>query len=218
MTLCGLLGSGAEGGPSSSRRGSRTSRKVLVLGDGACGKTSLLFVLIKHEFPQAYEPTVFENYVHIMRPSPGGPEVELTLWDTAGQEEFDKLRSLSYADTHVVVLCFSTDNPVSLENVESRWLPEIRDHCPGVKVILVALKCDLRDAPEIAEKRLAGAPLPLTYNDGVAVAKRIKASRYLECSAKMNLGVDEAFVEIANVAIGSRAKGKGSSNTGCIIA
>lgn len=66
------------------------------------------------------EPTVFENYVHVMQPSPGGPEVELTLWDTAGQEEFDKLRSLSYADTHVVVLCFSTDNPVSLENVESR--------------------------------------------------------------------------------------------------
>lgn len=119
MTLCGLLPSSSEAS-SSRARGGRISRKVLVLGDGACGKTSLLFVGIKHEFPQAYEPTVFENYVHIMQPNPEGPTVELTLWDTAGQEEFDKLRSLSYADTHVVVLCFSADNPVSLENVETR--------------------------------------------------------------------------------------------------
>ncbi|CDU25396.1 probable Rho3-GTP binding protein [Sporisorium scitamineum] len=212
MTLCGLMGNS-----SSSRDGGRIVRKVLVLGDGVCGKTSLLFVLIKHEFPQTYEPTVFENYVHIMQPSPSGPTVELTLWDTAGQEEFDKLRSLSYADTHVVVLCFSTDNPVSLENVESRWLPEIKDHCPGVKIILVALKCDLRDAPSTIEKRLAGGPPPLTYSDGVAVAKRIKASRYLECSAKMNRGVNEAFVEIANVAIASSAKGS-KQNRGCVIA
>lgn len=50
MTLCGLLGNDGEG---SSSRGGRIARKVLVLGDGACGKTSLLFVLIKHEFPQA---------------------------------------------------------------------------------------------------------------------------------------------------------------------
>ncbi|SPO29362.1 probable Rho3 - GTP binding protein [Ustilago trichophora] len=194
MTLCGLLASNSD---HNGTKGARLARKVLVLGDGACGKTSMLFVLIKHEFPQAYEPTVFENYVHIMQPSaPNGPSVELTLWDTAGQEEFDKLRSLSYADTHVVVLCFSVDNPVSLENVETRWMPEIRDHCPGVKIVLVALKCDLRDTKTPR----------LTYNDGVEVAKRIRASRYLECSAKMNRGVNEAFVEIANVAMGSRAK------------
>ena len=103
-----------------------------------------------------------------------------------------------------------------------QWVPEITAHCPGVKIILVALKCDLRDAPETVEKRLAGHPPPLTYADGVAVAKRIKASRYLECSAKMNRGVNEAFVEIANVAIASKPKGKGSSashaSTGCAIA
>ncbi|SPO28512.1 probable Rho3 - GTP binding protein [Ustilago trichophora] len=217
MTLCGLLAS--DGDNISRQNGARIARKILVLGDGACGKTSLLFVLIKHEFPQAYEPTVFENYVHIMQPSPPhGPSVELTLWDTAGQEEFDKLRSLSYADTHVVVLCFAVDNPTSLENVETRWLPEIRSHCPRVKIVLVALKCDLRDSTCWIENRLAGSPPPLTYNDGVQVAKRIKASRYLECSAKMNRGVNEAFVEIANVAIGSRAMGRGDSNKSCTIA
>lgn len=100
-----------------------------------------------------------------------------------------------------------------------QWLPEIRDHCPGVKIVLVALKCDLRDAPSTVEKRLTGAPPPLTYNDGVAVAKRIKASRYLECSAKMNRGVHEAFVEIASVAIASSRKGGSSRDgRGCVIA
>ncbi|CBQ68697.1 Rho3 GTP binding protein [Sporisorium reilianum SRZ2] len=213
--MCGLI----RGSCSSTRDAGRVARKVLVLGDGACGKTSLLFVLIKHEFPQSYEPTVFENYVHVMQPSAEGPSVELTLWDTAGQEEFDKLRSLSYADTHVVVLCFSTDNPVSLQNVESRWLPEIQAHCPSVKIVLVALKCDLRNAPSTVEKRLTGSPTSLSYADGVAVAKRIKASRYLECSAMMNRGVTDAFVEIANVAVGSRKKGSGKgARQGCVIA
>lgn len=88
-------------------------------------------------------------------------------------------------------------------------MPEIKDHCPGVKIILVALKCDLRDG----EKRA-----PLTYEDGVQVAKRIKATRYLECSAKMNRGVQEAFVEIANVAISCSANGTGRASIGCTIA
>ncbi|KAJ9474277.1 GTP-binding protein RHO3 [Pseudozyma hubeiensis] len=205
MTLCGLLPSGSDAGAGPSSRG--ISRKVLVLGDGACGKTSLLFVYIKQEFPQTYEPTVFENYTHT-QPLPLGP-VQLTLWDTAGQEEFDKLRSLSYADTHVILLCFSTDNPVSLENIETRWMPEIREYSPTAKIVLVALKCDLRDKHASAEKQL------LTYEDGVAVAKRIKAARYLECSAKKNRGVQEVFVEIATVAANV---GRGRSSAACVIA
>lgn len=234
MTLCGLLARS----PSSASPLSQLQRKVLVLGDGACGKTSLLFVLIRHHFPQEYEPTVFENYTHLMHSSRG--EVELTLWDTAGQEEFDKLRSLSYADTDVVVLCFDVGNPVSLQNVESRvsitpfrltcshtdtdaatvllarnwrvpqqWIPEIREHTPTAPIALLALKCDLRDS---VEKPTLG------YTAGIEMAKRIKASRYLECSAKMGRGVEEAFAEIANVAVASGAKSRRLGDGSCTIA
>ena len=56
-------------------------------------------------FPTVYEPTVFENYVHDIFVD--GIHMELSLWDTAGQEEFDRLRSLSYDDTQAVMLCFS---------------------------------------------------------------------------------------------------------------
>ncbi|KAF5369213.1 hypothetical protein D9757_010030 [Collybiopsis confluens] len=107
---------------------------IPVCGDGACGKTSLLNVFTRGFFTQVYEPTVFENYVHDIYVD--DQLVELSLWDTAGQEEFDRLRSLSYAETHVVMVCFSVDNPVSLENVESKWLDEILEYCPGVKLVL----------------------------------------------------------------------------------
>lgn len=99
---------------------------MVVVGDGACGKTSLLNVYISGRFPQEYEPTIFENHCIDVGPSRlpsglpaegrtdpihpvvvDGTAIELALWDTAGQEDFDRLRSLSYADTNVVLLCFS---------------------------------------------------------------------------------------------------------------
>ncbi|CAJ0758729.1 22014_t:CDS:2 [Entrophospora sp. SA101] len=101
-------------------------RKLVVLGDGACGKTSLLNVFTRGYFPQVYEPTVFENYVYDIWID--NQQIELSLWDTAGQEEFDRLRTLSYADTHVVMMCFSVDNRDSLDNIDSKWMQEILEH------------------------------------------------------------------------------------------
>lgn len=121
-------------------------RKIVILGDGACGKTSLLNVFTSGYFPQVYEPTVFENYIHDIYID--GQPLQLSLWDTAGQEEFDRLRSLSYNDTHCIILCFSIDSIDSLENVQNKWVGEILEHCEGVKIILVALKADLRNSIE----------------------------------------------------------------------
>jgi len=67
---------------------------------------------------------VFEN--HVATVTVDDFEVSLSLWDTAGQEEFDRLRSLSYADTHVILVCFSVDNPTSLANVEDKARPARR--------------------------------------------------------------------------------------------
>ncbi|KAI6001033.1 P-loop containing nucleoside triphosphate hydrolase protein [Pisolithus orientalis] len=201
-------------------------RKVVVCGDGACGKTSLLNVFTRGFFTQVYEPTVFENYVHDIWVD--DQLVELSLWDTAGQEEFDRLRSLSYAETHVVMICFSVDNPVSLENVETKWIEEIVEHCPGVKLILVgeflafvrmsswemlkppaALKCDLRDDRNVAERLARHGLHSVQYEEGLAVARRIRASRYLECSSKHNRGVSEVFHEAARLSLSTRPKGSG---------
>lgn len=155
-------------------------------------------------FPQVYEPTVFENYVHDVYVD--NTHIELSLWDTAGQEEFDRLRSLSYSDTHTIMLCFSVDSRDSLENVESKWVGEIAENCQGVKLVLVALKCDLREAGDDSPEKASPGGF-IQYPEGLAVAQRIKALRYLECSAKMNRGVNEAFTEAARVALSANAKG-----------
>ncbi|PFH62253.1 hypothetical protein XA68_14384 [Ophiocordyceps unilateralis] len=193
--------------------GSKTAqRKLVLLGDGACGKTSLLNVFTRGYFPTVYEPTVFENYVHDIFVD--GVHIELSLWDTAGQEEFDRLRSLSYDDTDLIMLCYSVDSKDSLENVESKWVGEIADNCPGVKLVLVALKCDLREqneedevAPSNGADRREKGPL-INYDQGLEVARRIGASRYLECSAMKNRGVNEAFTEAARVALSVKKERK----------
>ncbi|APA08936.1 hypothetical protein sscle_04g037060 [Sclerotinia sclerotiorum 1980 UF-70] len=198
-----------------------TQRKLVLLGDGACGKTSLLNVFTRGYFPTVYEPTVFENYVHDIFVD--GTHIELSLWDTAGQEEFDRLRSLSYDDTHAIMLCFSVDSKDSLENVESKWVGEIAENCQGVKLVLVALKCDLREqgADDEAAEGTDGAeprekkPM-IDYNQGLEVARRINALRYLECSAMRNRGVNEAFTEAARVALSVDPNG-GDGNGKCEV-
>ncbi|CAK3776031.1 GTP-binding RHO3 [Lecanosticta acicola] len=195
-------------------------RKLVLLGDGACGKTSLLNVFTRGYFPTVYEPTVFENYVHDIFID--NVHVELSLWDTAGQEEFDRLRSLSYDDTHAIMLCFSVDSTDSLENVESKWVGEIAENCPGVRLVLVALKCDLREQNKDDDEEGAASHEPkrpmIDYKQGLAVAEKIKALRYLECSAMKNRGVNEAFTEAARVALQVKnVKGDKSGDACCNV-
>jgi Rho family protein len=131
-------------------------RKLVIIGDGACGKTSLLSVFtlgyfptvslvlvpaightanlapstmsvveqpVYSSFPSCYltaitrqVPTVFENYVTDCRVD--GRSVQLALWDTAGQEDYERLRPLAYSKAHVILIGFSMDAPESLENVK----------------------------------------------------------------------------------------------------
>ncbi|CAE6436251.1 unnamed protein product [Rhizoctonia solani] len=116
------------------------------------------------------------------------------------------------------MLCFSVDNPISLENVESKWIEEVLEHCPGVKLVLVALKCDLRDDPVVRERLGRFGSRPVVYEEGLAVARRIRASRYLECSSKYNRGVTEVFNESARVSVSTRPKAQAPpKSSGCVV-
>jgi len=80
------------------------------------------------------------------------------------------------------MLCFSVDSKDSLENVESKWVGEIAENCQGVKLVLVALKCDLRERggdEEEALDRGGREKVMIEYKQGLEVAKRIQALRYL---------------------------------------
>jgi len=179
-------------------------KKLVIVGDGACGKTCLLIVFSKDQFPDVYVPTVFENYVADIEVD--GKQVELALWDTAGQEDYDRLRPLSYPDTDVILMCFSIDSPDSLENIPEKWTPEIRHFCPDVPIILVGNKKDIRgDDAAVNEMRKLNQQ-PVDFPAGQKMAEQIGACAYLECSAKTKEGVREVFEHATRAALTTKNK------------
>ena len=127
--------------------------------------------------------------------------MELVLWDTAGQEDYDRLRPLSYPDTNVILLCFSISSPDSLENIPERWVPEVKHFCPKVPVVLVGCKKDLRTDEETIGLLAADKKVPVTREDGEEMKTRIGALGYQECSAKTKEGVREVFEAATRAAI-----------------
>ncbi|KAG4097074.1 ras-domain-containing protein [Neocallimastix lanati (nom. inval.)] len=186
----------------------KNRKKLVVVGDGACGKTSLLLVQSGKPFPEGYVPTVFENYLSAFWVD--NKPVELTLWDTAGQEDYDRLRPLSYPDADIVLICFSIGYPESYYNVDEKWFPETRHFCDDVPTILVGLKKDLRNDSETIEELSKKHQKPVTKEQGEKMANEIGALRYVEVSAKTGDNVSELFKIAARIAINPR-KTKGKS-------
>nr|CAD7429553.1 unnamed protein product [Timema monikensis] len=193
--------------------------KCVVVGDGTVGKTCMLISYTTDSFPGEYVPTVFDNYSAPMVVD--GIPVSLGLWDTAGQEDYDRLRPLSYPQklegtknvlsslvimcfffsffpsslqTDVFLICFSVTSPSSFENVTSKWCPEIKHHCPDAPMILVGTKIDLRDDREtltaLAEQGLS----PIKREQGQKLANKIRAVKYMECSALTQRGLKQVIM------------------------
>jgi len=186
--------------------------KCVVVGDGAVGKTCLLISYTTNAFPNEYIPTVFDNYsANVMV---NGKPINLGLWDTAGQEDYDRLRPLSYPQTDVFLVCFSIISPASFENVRSKWYPEIQHHCPGTPIILVGTKSDLRgDQAMISQLASKGLKM-IDKEQSLALAKEIGAAEYHECSALTQEGLKTVFDRAIHVGLN---KPKKKSGGGCTL-
>jgi small GTP-binding protein len=168
------------------------SLKVVVVGDGAVGKTCLLLTYTTGHCPGEYVPTIFDNFsANVVVDEKFN---NLTLWDTAGQEDYDRLRPLSYPGTDVFVACYSTTSQASLRNLEHKWLPEIREFA-GAKaaIVVVGTKVDARSDPKALEILRNWGQAPVTTAQGTELANSVGASAFVECSSFTTEGLKETI-------------------------
>jgi Ras-related C3 botulinum toxin substrate 1 len=138
--------------------------------------------------------------------------------DTAGQEDYDRLRPLSYPQTDVFLLCFSVISPSSFHNVLTKWYPELNRYCPTASILLVGTKTDMRDHKQTLARLQERGETPITYEQGVERAKQISAAKYVECSAKTQKGLKNVFDEaIRSSIIASSAPMKKKKKVSCIV-
>jgi len=182
--------------------------KLVVVGDGAVGKTSLLIRFATGEFPNEYVPTVFENYTSQMKRD-NGELILLHLWDTAGQEDYDRLRPLSYPGADILLLCFSTISQASYEAVRDKWAPEVHHFIPTVPTILIGTKIDLRE--EKHPDPNSGKFEPISSEQGQAMAKSLGCVKYMEVSSKTGRGVSDVYNQSVDLVLQTR-EGKRSDS------
>ena len=181
-----------------------TRRKVVLVGDAGCGKTSMLTVFVGGVFPaEDAASTIFDT--DVVDVEVDDETIELAVWDTAGDQKYSTIRPLVYADADVVLVCYSVSDRKSLSNVVDIWEPEVRRLCGGggggggggdgsgrlePVVVVVGTKSDVRVDPA---RPSDGRMTSVTATEGKAVAKRVGAIWYVECSALRNDGVREVF-------------------------
>ncbi|GMR50459.1 hypothetical protein PMAYCL1PPCAC_20654, partial [Pristionchus mayeri] len=189
--------------------------KCVVIGDGAVGKTCMLIAYTTNEFPTEYVPTVFDNYAVTV--AIGGEPYTLGLFDTAGQEDYDRLRPLSYPQTDIFLVCFSVVSPASFENIKEKWQPELAHHAPGTPFILVGTQVDLRDDETIVDNLARNRQKPIGTATGEKLAKELKAVMYVECSALTQKGLKNVFDEAILAALNKDKKEESETGGCCTI-
>ena len=167
------------------------SIKVVVVGDGGIGKTCMLSAFTGGLVNPEYSPTIFDNlesFVYI-----NGIGVKISLWDTAGQEGFQKIRSYSYYGADLFIICHSVVEPTSFRNIRDKWIPEIRHICPDTPLVIVGLKADLRRDVELFSQLLEQNVVPMSADTAEASAASLGSLRYFECSAYTRENLKEIF-------------------------
>lgn len=160
--------------------------KIVIIGDGTVGKTTLLETFRTGQFEDVYTPTVFDRHESNM--SVNGREITLTLIDTAGQESFDRLRPLSYVDTDGFIVAFSLCDHETFKDAKAKWVPEIMNFDTLSPFICVGTKNDLKKKGK-------------SHSWYDKECRKMGAYAYIDTSSKQSYHVDDAIQLVAQAAL-----------------
>lgn len=174
-----------------------TTLKVIVVGNGQVGKTSMITRFAKGIFTNEYKKTIgvdfLEKKLHL---SSIGEEVTFLLWDTAGQEEYDAITRTYYKGAGACILAFSTTDRASFDAIES-WYQKVQDECGNIVMVLVQNKVDLMDEAVMEAREVE------------YLAKKLRLKLYRTC-VKDDLNVSEVFQHLG----GEFVRGGGEATFG----
>ena len=157
-------------------------RELRVVTVGHRSKTVLLMVLNDKPFPERYIPTVFENYT--LEVNVNNAPWKFHMWDTADQDEYARLRPLSYSGTNVVLLVFDLSSKASFKKLDEYWIDEVKFYCRDAKILLIGTKLDLRET---------GNPNHVTDQEAEQFVKEHECAAYIPCSPKTGEGIDKIY-------------------------
>jgi small GTP-binding protein len=201
---------GGGGGGLDQMQKQQDKIKCVFLGDGAVGKTSLIISYTTNGYPSEYVPTAIDTYdvvVHV-----DGEPVTFEMCDTPGQDDFDTLRPLCYANTDVFLVCFSVVGPSSFQNVKEKWMAELkRSHKDqGVKrlppVILVGTQSDLREDAKTLVQLARAKEQPVSEAEARKLASSMGFECYVESSSLTQRNLKEVFDEAIMTGLRERKK------------
>jgi small GTP-binding protein len=181
--------------------------KLLLIGDSAIGKTSLLLRYMDDRFSQSFVSTIGIDFkVKLLELD--GQKVRLQIWDTAGQERFRTITTSYFRGAHGILLCFDMTDRKSFLSVEG-WTKQIAEHCASasgggpdsVALLLVGTKSDMADKLQVSEA------------EGQALAAQHKM-RFFATSAKFNSNVKECFDALARAALAASLAAEGGAGAG----
>uniref|UniRef100_H3DJ79 Ras homolog family member V n=1 Tax=Tetraodon nigroviridis TaxID=99883 RepID=H3DJ79_TETNG len=184
----------------------REELSCMLVGDGAVGKTSMIISYIFNGYNSNYTQTAFDVFTGLVHVN--GVPTRIKLIDSAGQEEFGHLRALCYAHVDVFILCFSLVNPVSFQNIASKWIPQIRSGNRTSPIVLVGTQSDLCQSVDILIHLAQHGTKPVAHGRATRLARRIGAGDYLECSALTQHNLKDVFDSAVFAAIKHKHVGK----------
>eukprot|EP00299_Pterocystis_sp_00344_P005074 c163_g1_i1.p1 GENE.c163_g1_i1~~c163_g1_i1.p1 ORF type:complete len:287 (+),score=67.44 c163_g1_i1:536-1396(+) len=169
--------------------------KCVVVGAQSTGKSSFVVTAVTGQFPEQPLSTFIEN--SLTNAVINGRSITIAFWDGLRNENFSRLRVLSYPQTNVFLMCFAVNHRDSFERVTSEFVPEIRQRCPKVPILLVGLKSDLRESSGSNPEIPSDTNSFVTREEAIACSNKIKAVEYLECSALNKTGLQEIVLRSA---------------------